>query len=451
MAPSDLDLEGRLRDLRFRAGAEAAPPPDLAATVRALHRRQRRNRVRLAAAGLAAAMIFIGVPVLASSLDAQRSETAGPSDPTPRGEQVLFEQPTRGSLAGDAEWLAGIAALPIPLTQLATAPTDRSIDVRHTAFAGNVVDGRVALELLRLTDGSYAQAWFTGSWQARPEEMTLSELAPAQRSGPLALIDAQDPGLGPSVITVVAFPGDEVQVLTGRTVSASGETLDRWATLPTLDGAGGLAVDVHPGWFSDLYVRIARDGKRGDAVPLRLTERAETAPPHQLAVADPRGLRGVVDEQVLQDAVWSLAMRYGAVVDRLPLTLLAGGQVPGGSPDNTLLLGATFTSGATVGFGAGYVHGYNGMYIASTETAPAGTSVIDRVFAVVLEDTLTVSGPMRGASAEIYDADSQLIATVPLVDGAGVAPAPLQEPQSVRILDAAGDEVVTAATTEVDD
>ena len=111
-------------------------------------------------------------------------------------------------------------------------------------------------------------AWFTGSWNARPEDMTLAALEWAQRSGPLALVVAPDPGLNPAVLTVVAFPGDEVQVLTGRTVSASGETRDRWTTMPVVDGAGSLVVDLQPGWFAALdVVRIARDETRTDAVP----------------------------------------------------------------------------------------------------------------------------------------------------------------------------------------
>jgi len=449
MALSDTDLEGRLRDLRARADDLPPAPADLADTVRARHHQQRRTQLRLAGSGLALALVFLAVPVIRSSLDGQRSETAAPSEPTPQGEQVLFEQPTRGSLAGDDEWLAGIAALPVPLDQLGSTATDATVDVRRTAFVGAVAETRVALDLLRLSDGSYVQAWFTGSWQARPEEMVLVELDWAQRSGPLALVDVPDPGLRPAVVTVVAFPGDEVQVLTGRTVSASGETRDQWATMPTVDGAGALTVDVQPWWFSDTdVVRVVRDGRRGAAVPTRLTDQAEEAPPPQVSTADPRGLLDVVDEPAIEQAEWHLAMRYGSAADQIRLTLLAGGPVPG-SPESTLLLGATFTSGATVAFSGVYVHGSSGMYIAFTETAPAGTALIDRVFAVVLEDTLTVSGPVRGATAEIYGADSELIATVPLMDGAGSSPAPSEEPQFVRILDDAGALVVAAAVTEL--
>ena len=108
----------------------------------------------------------------------------------------------------------------------------------------------------------------------------------------------------------------------------------------------------------------------------------------------------------------------------------------------------------TVAFSGVYVdegNSYPGMSLAFTEPAPAGTPIADRIFSVVLADTLTVSGPQRGASAEIYGADSDLITTVPLVDGAGSAPAPTQEPQFVRIIDAAGALVLAGAATQLAD
>jgi hypothetical protein len=52
------------------------------------------------------------------------------------------------------------------------------------------------------------------------------------------------------------------------------------------------------------------------------------------------------------------------------------------------------------------------------------------------------------STAEPY---SELIATVPLVDGAGSAPAPAQEPQFVRIVDAAGALVLAGPATALAD
>jgi hypothetical protein len=453
MTLSDADLERGLRDLGAHTGELPPPAPELVQTVRDRHRRQQRTRIQLAGAGLALALLFVGVPVISSAFDARNAEPASRTESTqPRDDRFLIDQPTRGSLADDEDWLAGIAALPVPLGQLGGL-TDDSVDLRRTAFAAEVVDGRVALELLRLTNGSHVQAWFTGPWGARPDQMSLAALGWAGRSQPQALVDVQTPGLGPAVLTVVAFPGDEIEVLTGRTVSASGETQDRWVTLPTEDGAGAMAVDAVAGWFSSTtVVRLSGDDQR-DLVALRVTDRAYQAPSPELAVVDPRGLRGTVDEAALQEAVRHLSTWYGSAMDQLRLTLLAGGPVPG-SPQSTVLLGATFTSGATVAFAGAFVdegETYPGMHLALTEAAPAGTPITDRIFAVVLQDTLTVSGPERGAAAEIYGADSELIATVPLVDGAGSAPAPAEEPQFVRIVDAAGALVLAGAATELAD
>src|SRR5687768_18207764 len=99
MALSDTDLERRLRDLRVRADTLSPAPPDLARTVRARHRRQRRTQLRLAAAGLAAALLFIGVPLVSWVLDddSDRGDSAQPSQEQQRtGEHVLYEAPTRG-------------------------------------------------------------------------------------------------------------------------------------------------------------------------------------------------------------------------------------------------------------------------------------------------------------------------------------------------------------------
>ena len=76
MALSDTDLERRLRDLRGRADTLPPAPSDLARTVRARHRRQRRTQLRLAATGLAAALLFIGVPLVSGVLDAQGQSAA---------------------------------------------------------------------------------------------------------------------------------------------------------------------------------------------------------------------------------------------------------------------------------------------------------------------------------------------------------------------------------------
>ncbi|WP_324274998.1 hypothetical protein [Blastococcus brunescens] len=156
----------------------------------------------------------------------------------------------------------------------------------------------------------------------------------------------------------------------------------------------------------------------------------------------------------MRTSVEHLAGRFGAPPSELGLTILAAGPVEGLAA-NTLLLGATFPSGATVGHLAVYPGEsslpqaplvYQSM--TSTGTAPAGTALLDRVFAVELAEVLTVSGPVAGTRAEVYDATGALLTTVPLVQGAGAGVLPPQKPAQVRVLDDSGAPVVMAPVTQ---
>ncbi|TFV88079.1 hypothetical protein E4P40_10650 [Blastococcus sp. CT_GayMR20] len=462
MAPFDADLEGRLRDLRVRADDLAPAPADLVRAVRARHRRQRRTQLRFAAAGLAVALLFIGVPVIASTLDAQRSETAKPAEETPgRAERALYGQPPRGSLADDEEWLAGIAARKLvpadPAEESSTSPvSEESIDVRATAFAGDVPGARVALVVARLRDDRVVQAWFTGPTGAEPEEMTLTELDDAPRTGPLALLDIPDPVRGEAVLVVAAFPGDAAEVMTGHVVTASGEIRERWEQVPIDDGAGWLGLDLPVVWLQNsTQLRIGPGGEDWERISPRLTERTAAAEdPGLLGLADPRGLRGAVDEFQLRTAVRHLVSAFGSHPDELGLTLLAGGRVDG-LPANSLLVGATFASGATMGFVVVYPDDLGNPSMATTYqsqtatgVAPAGTALLDRVFAVELAEVVTVSGPGSGMRAEIYDAEGVPLTTVPLVAGAGAGALPPQTPSVVRIFDGSGALVAEAPVTQ---
>ena len=107
-------------------------------------------------------------------------------------------------------------------------------------------------------------------------------------------------------------------------------------------------------WLQDnAQVRIARDGEYTASFAPRLSDRAagveERSSVDLDALPDPRGVRGVVHESVLWEAVHYLVARFGAHPDDMGLTLLAGGPVEG-LPTSTLLVGATLPSGATVGF-----------------------------------------------------------------------------------------------------
>ena len=91
---------------------------------------------------------------------------------------------------------------------------------------------------------------------------------------------------------------------------------------------------------------------------------------------------------------------------------------------STLLIGATLPSGATVGFLAAYPNDLPNpsgarVSVTMTATAPAGTALLDRVFAMAFTDVFVVAGPSAGAQAELYDSGGTLVGTVPLAAGAG--------------------------------
>ncbi|WP_448625277.1 hypothetical protein [Geodermatophilus sp. URMC 64] len=414
-------------------------------------RRQRRLRLWLAGAGLGVLLPFAAVPLLRGGVDEARE-----AEPAARSEEVartvapreLVDQPTRGSLAGDGQWLAGVAALSWAWRDPAGArpvsePVDPPAGTRTVAFAGDVPGGRVALVLARPEGAVVFHAWFTGPENADPGRMRLAarpaEVGPHD---PLALWDV--PARADStVVTVVSFPGDRIEVVTGRTVTASGQTQERWAHVPSDDGAGAVRVDPLASRLGTPPVRILRQG--GGVAPFypELTDRSDgDGRPFPVEPADPRGLRGSVPEGQLDFAVGVLAAQYGANADDIALTLLL--STPG-----ALLVGGTFPSGATTAYVATYrtdPRSTSGRptYCTLVRPAPAGTAVLDRVFALRLSRSLVVSGPSAGARAEVLLLDGALAATVPLVDGAGIAPLPPRGAESVRILDGSGVPLVTA-------
>jgi hypothetical protein len=167
--------------------------------------------------------------------------------------------------------------------------------------------------------------------------------------------------------------------------------------------------------------------------------------PEPVDVADPRRLLDVVDANEVQWAAESLLAHYGLPADQLRPTLLAGGPVGAGSSTSAVLVGVTFPSGATttqlfVQWGA--ADGMTSMSVLP-DPAPAGTELLERTIAVATTNALVISGPFSGVTAEAYRTDGTLLTTVPLVDGAGLAPLSSPSPSNpplamVRILDTRG-------------
>ncbi|MGY2001407.1 hypothetical protein [Blastococcus sp. SYSU DS1024] len=464
MTISDGELEAGLRDLRARADVTAPPPADLAGRVRARYRAQRRSRTALAAGGLVALAVVVGVPVATSGLLSvdRDGEVAVPSSPTADPAISLYDLPTRGSLAGDEEWLAGVRELDWVPPELADLQLpDPPVETRRVAWAGEVAGSRVALVLGRAEQEvlgrtgqeGVVQAWFTGPRDAAPGEMVpVGAPGPAPGSEFAELFAAPYGAPEQRMVVVVGAPGDEARVLTGRTVTASADVIDEWEPVPMDEGAGALALGDSSDWPTGLSVELSRPGQsrplnRASTTGEDLT-RAWNEP---VEIADPRGLRGLAHEEVLQQAAVQLAGRYGLPLRDLRPTLLAAGAVNGDPETRTLLLGLTFPSGAT---GAALVDYWTDSFDMAQEDsfrvtlAPAGTPLLEQVFAVPTSNSITISGPESGALAEIHLADGTLHTTVPLVGGAGVGPLEPPAADRVWILDARGALVAETPLSE---
>jgi hypothetical protein len=460
---SDHDLEARLRDLGTRAADIAPAPVDLADRVRDRHRALRRRNIGLAA-GLAAVLVFIGIPVIASTTAAESDRTHAAAPSAPRSLAALTDLPTRGSLAGDQAWLRGVQQLSwrslserfqLPADMAATLP-DPPVEKRTVAYAGDVPGGRVALVLGRSDRPSYA--WFTGPTGADPAQMSLATLPGQSQLGqPAGLEYTPDRTSARATFVLVGWPGDEVDRLTSRTVDAAGRTTEHWTPLPMHDGAGTVAMDRLGHLQPSPELRIHRAGRPVEALHPDMTlVDMPTAPGIDgVEVADPRGLRGGIDDQDLRSAVEAVTSFYVARPDALRPTLLAGGPVTGDPTRSSVLVGFTFPSGATVAalVTAHHESGENDGHsfsITSTSVAPAGTPILDRFLAVPGPDSLTVSGPVSAVLAEVYDGTGAQLTRFPLTAGAGSAPVTVAlSGATVRFLDASGTVVIQTPLTGI--
>jgi hypothetical protein len=452
---TDLELENRVRDQRSRIDELPPVATGLAQRVRERAREQRRRRVILTAAGIAAALVFVALPVVTSGVidEGSGEETAAtPSRrPSPNYVPPLGDLPTRGSLADDEEWLADVAELSwrssamesdVPSDVLSTLP-DPPADTRQVAFAGEVPGGRVALVLGRDPHQGFVHAWFAGPIDADPRELTLAAFPTSTPERlPLALWATPDPASDDQVIVVVGHPGDQARLLTGRQVTADGKTRELWQTVPMEDGAGAARPERPFSWPFGIAFEIQRNAQAQPMFPaLDFGHGMFAGIPERIDIADPRGLARAVTADELQWPAEALLSHYGLPADQLRPTLLVAGSVGAGSTTTVVLVGVTFPSGATATHLSTYWGGSEGMtsMTVMSDPVPAGTALLDQVLAIATTNSLTVSGPTTGSVAEAYRADGTLLTMVPLTDGWGVVPlAPMADLATVRVLDARG-------------
>jgi hypothetical protein len=446
---SDLELAARLRDLRVRADSVPPPPADLAGLTRDRYRAERRRRIAVGAGTLVAAVVLVGLPSTLSGLTQGPSggETARPSHAAPAVTPGLYEQPTRGSLAGDREWLDAVRGLPWTPAATVEVPTgvllpDPAAGSRRVAFAGDVPTGRITL-VLGMDGNQLAHAWFLGPVGAEPDEMALAALpSTAGPDQPIGLLDAPAEGAADLTLVLVGLPGDTADRGVTPVADAAGEVHDSRVAVPLDDGVAVTTLPTPSPWAD---VRIWRSGDHLGAA-LDTSDRLTGGPSApqdwaQVTPADPRGLLGRVSEQVELTVGGELSL-WGLSAEQARPTLLAVGPLGRYVGTYGELYGFTHPSGAITLWVVTYTPGNDNVPLSQYEMPPlsAGEGLMDRVLAVQASAGVLISAP-RGVSAEVLAATGQVLAVVPLENGAGTGPMNATTPATVRILDAAGNAV----------
>src|SRR4051794_20507777 len=252
-----MSTEDDVRALLHAAATDVRTAPGVTAE-RVIGRfRARRRAQRLAAAGVAAAVLVVGGGLtLLGSPTADRSpgatQLAGDPDV-----DVLVGAP-RGNLAGDGQLLAGLLAA--DWTTLATDGAwsyDPATQDRSVVFAGDVGESRIAL-VAATVDGQRIGAWFTGPRSAPAEGLQLTAPpTPLPTDVPQVRLDLTG---SPGALVVISAPGDQVLLSEAVTVTADG-TLERsYRELETVDGVATATVSTTTDHGVAASVRIDRDG-----------------------------------------------------------------------------------------------------------------------------------------------------------------------------------------------
>ena len=443
-----MDLIDVEHQLRSHLAAQPTPraPGDLADTVRARHRHQRRQQAAVVGVGLAVVMVFGSVPVLRGLLPdtGTASDVAAPSSSTPA--PTLYDLPARGPLAADTAWAQAVAALPWD-TSGTNIDTDPPAASRRLAYAADVTGARIAL-VVGQEDGLVSGVWFTGPAGAAPGEMTqASGSERLLRGQPLTQLVSAPGGTAASLV-LVGFPGDTLEYIDGHTVGSNGEEVAQQSSVASEDGVA--VAEVYGGRALGLQATVrAADGDVRSTEGRGLSVEPSTALLD--AVQDPRGLRSRVADDTVSSVLHLATSHYGVGLEGGTAVLLAAGPVDGGE---MALVGYTFSSGATATWigrtDTPAADGGTTGFTATSRPVAAGVPLLDQVLAVPLgSGDIALSGPSAAVAAQVLDADGALLTTLPLDAGTGVGTTPPPAAETVRFLDAAGTVLAEVPVSEM--
>jgi hypothetical protein len=426
-------LEARLRR-HFAENGEARTPPryDLAAVTLRRRRQLRRQRMALAGTALGVVLIAGGLPAVRAVLPVASHDATASSSPTsPAGPADLYDQPTRGSLAGDAGWLSALAARAWEVDPQAGAPNPPPATHR-VVYAGDIPGERVALVLGR-AGGKTAYLWLHGRTGADPGQ--LDEAASPELTGtgaPVALLDVPSGTATGAALVLVGLPGDTAEYVTADGLSSE---------LHVVDGVAVARVPVPVDQQGTGRIHLTRAGRPPVTVVPDLSGLDVPVAATSLAIEDPRALRTRVDQTQLQDLGRYMTGFYHFPPGRLELVLLATGPV---GDRQAILLGGVLPSGQTVAWQGSYDRAHPGVGTgAGTPPGPA-TPLLQQVLALPTDGGVVVSGPLDGVTAQLLDRSGAVVGTFPLENGAGVGTTSGPAAR-VRIADSAGVLLTEAA------
>ncbi|GAB4081413.1 hypothetical protein [Modestobacter muralis] len=411
--PDRTPLPDRLRALA--AGSELTTGQAAALEQDGGERRRSRRRTRLRV--LAAVLTLAGLAALVRVVPSP-GEEAAPVD--------VFAGPPRGSLAGNAEFLAELQAQGWAGTDLATQPPPAD---RRVVWAADVDGGRAAL-VVSGTDQDFAAAWFAGPSGAPPRGMRVQavQLAP-DRTLPVALAA---PVRG--ALVVVGAPGDQVQVSPRPEITADGSVTRTSAPAATVDGVA--VVELPQSTPTDspaVRFSVVRDGRELPAGPLDVLTEPDPGPPWlpRLRPA-PRPAAG---DAAAGEQLRGLLGRLGQRADTSGTTVLWAGDLPGRDdrPVRTTLLAVPQLSGAVV-VTAPYgtpadLSGRSDNDSCVTGVQPAGPPLRQRVVAVRCDlggptPVLLVVGPRGAGTVRLFDETGAALDDSPMDDGVAVLTSP---------------------------
>ncbi len=259
-AGDDLDVRDALR----RLAAQAGPPRGVDTADAAIAAARQRRRTVAVRAGSAAALAVVAA-VLATVVPAVLPDPGPPPetaavDGTDGADRGLADLPVRGSLAGDEDFVAGVAALdwsaPLGLNGAELTPEEST---RRVLFAGDLPGGRRWALVVGEDEGQGLFTWFGGPAGAAPSDLTA--LAPPERFARRSTVSLLDTTGAAPLLVVVAPPGDRARYSPGTIRFGDGAVGRVWTELPVVDGVlvAEVEMPVYPGAE---VVELARDGLR---------------------------------------------------------------------------------------------------------------------------------------------------------------------------------------------